>query len=381
MRRRDGTKIGYTPMKRVELALGQPWWVVHRAHLHEGLVKVAKAAGADLMVDSKVIKMDYRSGPQVKVTTTRGQQHSFNLLVGSDGINSIVRRTLFPDVQPRPPTTNCAYRAIVPYDQIRKDPLAKELVEKLTMEVWMSDNSYIISYPISAGTQFNMVLSHHRPSLVDAVEEVDMQELRNTYKDYDPRIKRIVDMVPKAQRWPLMVTGPLRTWSSPSRNVVLMGDAAHSMVNHMAQGAATSMEDGAFLAKTIGEVVKGNMSVAEAVELYESERMPKADLKQQVSFLNGAIWQLPDGPEQQARDAAMSVELTGQPYVRSPNLYGDPATVLEVYGYDAEAHAETAIVKYLQCRESGHPQTGITKSMEDKYMNWFRPGMQEKARL
>ncbi|KAL2040462.1 hypothetical protein N7G274_006905 [Stereocaulon virgatum] len=280
-----------------------------------------------------------------------------------------------------PPTTNCAYRAIVPCDQIRKDPIAKELIEKLTMEVWMSDNSYIISYPISAGTQYNMVLSHHRPSLVDAVEEVDMQELRDTYKDYDPRIKRIVDMVPKAQRWPLMVTGPLKTWSSPSRNVVLIGDAAHSMVNHMAQGAATSMEDGAFLAKTIGEVVKGNMSVAEAVELYEKERMPKADLKQQVSFLNGAIWQLPDGPEQQARDAAMSVELTGQPYVRSPNLYGDPATVLELYGYDAEAHAECAIVKYLQRRESGHSQRGITKSMEDKYMNWFRPGVQEKSRL
>ena len=381
MRKRDGTKIGYTPMKRVENALGQPWWVVHRAHLHKGLVEVAKATGADVIINSKVTKIDYQSGAQVKVTTCRGKQHTFDLLIGSDGINSVVRKTLFPDVQPKPPTSNCAYRAIVPYDQIRKDPVAKELIEKLTMEVWMSDKSYIISYPISAGEQFNMVLSHHRPNLVNAVEEVDMQELRDTYKDYDPRIKRIVNMVPEAQRWPLMVTGPLKTWSSPTRNVVLMGDAAHSMVNHMAQGAATSMEDGAFLAKTVGEVVKGNMSMAEAVELYEKERMPKADFKQQVSFINGAIWQLPDGPDQQARDAAMLPELNGQPLMRSPNLYGDPATVLEVYGYDAEAHAESAVVRYLQRREPAHPQTGITKLMEDKYMNWFRPRVQEKARL
>ena len=42
-----------------------------------------------------------------------------------------------------------------------------------------------------------------------------------------------------------MATGPLESWSSPVKNVVLMGDAARSMVNHMAQGAATSMEDGA----------------------------------------------------------------------------------------------------------------------------------------
>ena len=381
MRKRDGTKIGYTPMKRVENALGQPWWVVHRAHLHEGLVEVAKVTGADVIINSKVTKIDYQSDAQVKVTTCRGKQHAFDLLIGSDGINSIVRKTLFPDVKPKPPTSNCAYRAIVPYDQIRKDPVAKELIEKLTMEVWMSDKSYIISYPISAGEKFNMVLSHHRPNLVNAVEEADMQELRDTYKDYDPRIKRIVNMVPEAQRWPLIVTGPLKTWSSPTRNVVLMGDAAHSMVNHMAQGAATSMEDGAFLAKTVGEVVKGNMSMAEAVELYEKERMPKADFKQQVSFINGAIWQLPDGPEQQARDAAMLPELNRQPFMRSPNLYGDPATVLEVYGYDAEAHAESAFVRYLQRREPAHPQTGITKSMEDKYMNWFRPGVQEKARL
>lgn len=324
MRRRDGTKVGHTLMKRVENTLGQPWWVVHRAHLHEGLVEIAQQSGADVIIDSKVTNLDYQDGEQVNVTTERGKQYTFDLLVGSDGINSVVRKTIMPDVQPKPPTTNCAYRAIVPYDQIRKDPVAKDLIDKLTMEVWMSEKSYIISYPISAGKDFNMVLSHHRPNLVSNVEQVDIQDLRDTYKDYDPRIKRIVDMVPEAQRWPLMVTGPMNTWSTRSRNIVLMGDAAHSMVNHMAQGAATSMEDGAFLAKTIGEAVKGNMTIAEAVELYERERMPKAYAKQQVSFLNGAIWHLPDGPEQRARDEAMSPELSGEQYVRSPNLYGDP---------------------------------------------------------
>ncbi len=152
------------------------------------------------------------------------------------------------------------------------------------------------------------------------------------------------------------------------------------MVNHMAQGAATAMEDGAFLAMTIGEAVKGNMTIAEAVKLYEQERMPKAYAKQQVSFLNGAIWHLSDGPEQRARDKAMSPELTGEQYVRSPNLYGDPSTVLEIYGYDAEEHARVAIAKFLQQREPTNPQTGVTRPLEDKYLNWFLP-TQEKAQL
>ena len=131
-----------------------------------------------------------------------------------------------------------------------------------------------------------------------------------------------------------MVTGPLSTWSSPRRNVVLMGDAAHSMVNHMAQGAVTAMEDGAFLAKCLGRVVSGDLRTEEAVAIYEKGRQPKAYEKQQVSFLDGAIWHLPDGPEQRARDAAMAPELDGKYYVRRSNLYGDPRTVLDVYGYD-----------------------------------------------
>ena len=60
----------------------------------------------------------------------------------------------------------------------------------------MADKSYIISYPISASKDFNMALSHHCSRLVDDVEEVDVKELRETYKDFDPRIKKIVDMMP-----------------------------------------------------------------------------------------------------------------------------------------------------------------------------------------
>ena len=110
MRKRDGTKVGNTPMKRVENTLGQPWWVVHRAHLHKGLVDIAQKSGADVIIASKVTELDYQEGKQVNVTTERGKTYTFDLLIGSDGINSVVRRTIMPDVQPKPPTSNCAYR-------------------------------------------------------------------------------------------------------------------------------------------------------------------------------------------------------------------------------------------------------------------------------
>ncbi|KAJ5677469.1 Salicylate hydroxylase [Penicillium maclennaniae] len=374
MRRKDGTAVGFTKISTIERDLQRPWWVVHRAHLHEGLATIATKAGADIKIDSRVTKLDHETD-QVVVTTHQGTAYTFDLCIGADGVNSVVRKTLFPNVHPEPPTKNCAYRAIVPYDVIRQDPIAKELITKLTMEVWMAPDSYIITYPICAGKMFNLVLSHHRPEKLRATEtDVPIEEMREEYKDYDPRIKRIVDMIPEVSRWPLMVTGPMESWSSPQKNVVLMGDAAHSMVNHMAQGAATSMEDGAFLAKCVESVVHGKLSLREAIGIYEAERMPKAYEKQQVSFINGAIWQLPDGPLQEGRDAAMAPELQGKYFVRSSNLYGDPQTVLDVYGYDAQGHAQDAIDKYCQGgKEPAHPMTKVTPRLQRQYMDWFLP--------
>lgn len=223
LRRKDGTKVGTAPIVRIEEALGHPWWLVHRHDLHTGLVEVARRQGCLLVVNSRVSKVNHQSGPRVQVSTEAGKHYTFDLLIGADGVGSIVRSTLFPHVRPCPPTDNCAYRAIVPYSEIRKHADLVELVRRPTMEVWMAPKAYIISYPISAGKDFNMVLSHHVGRKVSRVEEIDIQDLHASFADFDPRIAKIVKMITPCAALAASCHGPSGQLEQPAEKRRLDG--------------------------------------------------------------------------------------------------------------------------------------------------------------
>jgi hypothetical protein len=76
--------------------------------------------------------------------------------------------------------------------------------------------------------------------------------------------------------------------------------------------------------------------------------------------------------------------------IRSPNLYGDPQTVIRylsrpchcphlhwhlhsVYGYDAERDADLTIAAYLDKQEPIDKQTGVTVRELEKFVGWWWP--------
>jgi len=206
--------------------------VVRRDHLHAGLTESARRHGVDLRVASRVVSFD-DSGSSVKVVTTDGAEYDFDLLIGSDGIKSTIRQSLFPNVQLHAASTVAAFRGILSYDEVfAKVPEARTLLRN-TADAWIGPNGYILLYPLTAGRELNVVTLFQMDRVVRVPEDVAVEEFRGLYKDWPPMAKKILALVNYTQKWPLLVLPPMKTWSNDRKNVVLLGDAAHCMQNHM----------------------------------------------------------------------------------------------------------------------------------------------------
>ncbi|KIX08555.1 uncharacterized protein Z518_03211 [Rhinocladiella mackenziei CBS 650.93] len=358
----SGQVVTRVDPKQVKKLTGFPHLIARRDHLHAGLTESARRHGVEIVVGARVQKLEY-SAHSATVTTAKGISYTFDLVVGSDGIKSTIRQHLFPEVMPKAPSKVAAYRGVLSYDEIRERAPEGASVLTNTMDMWTGPNGYIMTYPLSGGKELNVVTSFCKDYYVEKMEEVDIDEFRGYYKDYSPAIQSIIKLVNYTQRWPLLVMPPMDRWSNEFRNVVLLGDACHCMQNHMGQGAATAIEDGVFLGRVMSEVVRGTVTVAEAVALYEQKRIPRAWTKQQFSLISGELNMCADPADLARRDHSSLPEVmppkdgnkskcpTFPPSYRSWQMFDSPETVPGIFYYDAECDADNAVCEFLQSRD------------------------------
>jgi len=244
--------IGHLDMERMEKEQGFPWlgrividtvpkqansyslyrWVVRRDHLHDGLTNSARQHGVDIILGARIVAVNDNTD-SVQVTSSNGKSCKFDFLIGADGVNSVVRQSLFPDLSPRAVSQIAAYRGVVEYEEVyREIPEARSILRN-TIDAYVGPNGYVLLYPLSGGKELNIVAASNTNHTVATVEDVNINEFRNHYEDYPPLLRKVLNLMPATKRWPLLVVPPTKTWSNEHENVVLMGDAIHSMQNHM----------------------------------------------------------------------------------------------------------------------------------------------------
>jgi salicylate hydroxylase len=278
---------------RCEALYGERTYTAHRADLLEAVRSAVPAGSVRLGKRCVAIGQD---GPRPVLRFADGDRVAADVVIGADGIHSMVRAALTEPVPPAYPGL-CAFRALVPAAD------APAFARRPAQTLWLGPGHHLVHYPVSAGEFVNLVAfapaGDYTTESWTATGTV--AELLAEFAGWDERLIALLRAAGTPGRWALLDRAPLTRWTSGT--VTLLGDAAHPMFPFFGQGAAQAIEDAATVARCLAA---DPADPAAALLRYEELRIPRTTRLQEVSHARAYVNHLPDGPEQRARDASFS---------------------------------------------------------------------------
>lgn len=246
---------------------GHPYYQIHRVDLHAALMDAVNR------LDPQALQLGYRAARVEENTDgavvhfTDGRRASAELLVGSDGIKSVVRQHVV-DAEPPVFTGQVAWRLAIPTERI---PV--HLRPDLVSSIWCGPKNHAVMYYMRSAQVLNFVGCVERPWEEESwTARKPWEELDQDYVGWHPIVRAAIENVNRDQcyRWALNNRQPVMTWSTP--RVTLLGDAVHPTLPYMAQGAAMAIEDAAILARAL----ELDMPLQDALQIYQNHRAPRA---------------------------------------------------------------------------------------------------------
>jgi len=279
---------------RCERLYGEHTYTAHRADLLEA-ISAAVPDGA-VRLGRRCVKIDGQDG-QAVLTFADGEVVEADVVIGADGIHSLVRAAVTETPVPPAYSGSCAFRALVPARE------APAFARSPAQVLWLGPGHHLVHYPVRAGELINLVA--FAPAGGYTTESwtatATVAEFRNEFEGWDPRLTALIEAAGVPGRWALLDRQPLGRWSRGP--ITLLGDAAHPMFPFYGQGAAQAIEDAAALARFLSEESEDPIA---ALRRYEAARIPRTTRLQEVSHARGHLNHLPDGPDQRVRDQAFA---------------------------------------------------------------------------
>ncbi|KAM5345119.1 hypothetical protein ACJ41O_010981 [Fusarium nematophilum] len=245
-----------------------PWMLSHRVQLHEELKRLAtdtKGSGtpAVLRKSSPVVDCDPDTAT---IKLEDGSSFSGDLVLGADGVSSIVRQIVAgPNFKPFG-SGKSAFRFMIPCDKIRANPITQGLLSRDGyLSMWMGDDRRLVMYPCSNNTVMNFVGIH--PSWGRGGSKELLLEI---YKDFEPKVLSLLGLVESSELkvWTLLDMERIPSWFKG--RLALLGDAAHPF---LPRGIA--IEDAASLCALLPLGTTAE-DIPERLSLYEKLRDERA---------------------------------------------------------------------------------------------------------
>ncbi|MDA0272618.1 MAG: FAD-dependent monooxygenase [Proteobacteria bacterium] len=261
---------------------GYPYYHMHRQDLIRVLVEAAEeASNIELHTDVQV--QGFTQNDQGVRLISGDLTLQGDLLIGADGIHSVIRAGLWGEAKPRF-TGNTAWRALVPAAS-----LPEGLIRPMST-VWWGPGKHFVHYYVRSGELVNCVCVVGKKGweVESWTEPGDYHELKSDFAGWHSDIQQLIDHAERDSlfKWALYDRAPMPGWGKG--RVTLLGDACHPTLPFMAQGAAMAIEDAAVLAACLS----GGGDVAHKLARYEDLRRDRTAGIQKGSRRNASIFHL-----------------------------------------------------------------------------------------
>ncbi len=288
MKRSSGETIIAQP---VDLApkFGQPMLNIHWSRLQSVLASALPLESIHLNHRCVAIEQD-ESG--VKAHFQDGKSAVADVLIGADGINSVVRQALFDDGAPAY-AGRMSWRAVINYPH-------EELTSNASSGFTSPDGKNFMLFELGDGYTCWSAGALMAEPVVSPSAKATKDLVLKTYAGWADLVEGIVKATPAEDivERPISDRPPLRRWSHG--RITLMGDAAHPVVPALGQGANMTFED----AYELPGFLASAPDVETAFAHYEASRIPRTDTIYARSAIQGVSSYKPDSDTTLAQTVA-----------------------------------------------------------------------------
>jgi salicylate hydroxylase len=260
---KTGRVITKTSRSQQAALFGSAAATVHRADLLDVL---AQSLPGDIVTLGARCSGVQTDGAVAVARFTDGREVEADVVVGADGIHSVVRESLFGPGAPRF-TGKICYRSVVPVAAVPGAPPSND------NEQWLGPHGTIVLYPVRRNELINVVCHYDDESYRHEswVSRCERSEVLERYAGWNELLLRVFSAGDVWYKWALYDRDPIARWTKD--RVTVLGDAAHPMLPYLGQGACQAIEDGCVLAAALAARADDPL---DALALYERSRRPRA---------------------------------------------------------------------------------------------------------
>jgi 3-hydroxybenzoate 6-monooxygenase len=292
---------------------GEPYAVTHRADIHGSILNACRESNLISLETSRRVVDFEDGGDGVTVALEDGERVEGRALIGADGLWSRIRERVIGDGPPRV-SGHIAYRAVLRREDVPEDLWRPDVV------LWAGPKTHLVHYPLRRGELFNLVAVFHSDRYEEGWNAVgDVDELMRRFQGQRPEVMRLLDKIETWRMWVLCDREPVKNWFKG--RVALMGDAAHPMLQYLAQGAAMAVEDAVRLAE---EVERRPDDLPGAFAAYQQARYLRTGRVQIMARVYGEFYHA-RGVTAELRDMMLGARTPEQAYDGMAWLYGEAA--------------------------------------------------------